>query len=127
MITKDEYIEILQRTGFTPSADSLSNFEEAAHAAVKLSTMMPGIGVLSVSSRLNCFYAVCRHLDAMIDDGELSLDDTQLALNILRLKDRTFKKAIIAFDGFGPRLGTRERGELPRSALEYLAGLEMYG
>ena len=126
MITKEELFELFKGSGIRFSADELSNFEETANAALKLSASMPGIGILSVKSRLNCFIAVCRHLDTMMDNGELRLGDTQLALTILRFKDRTFAKAITTFDGIGPRLRAREKAELPRSALEYLAGLETY-
>ncbi len=87
---------------------------------------MPGIGFGSVSGRMNCFLAVCRHLDTMIETDEIDLSDSQIVLNILSMKDRKFRKALAMFVGRGSRSTARERVEMPRSAMEYLAGLESY-
>jgi hypothetical protein len=88
---------------------------------------MPGIGFASAQGRLNCFMAVCRHLDSLIEAGEIDLGESQLLLNLLRMTNRKFMKAITMFDIRGTRARAIERAEMPRSAREYLAGLEYMG
>ena len=128
MITKDEFSEWLKKGGADVDTveEALADFDALVDAALKVRASMPEIGFGSAKGRMNCFLAVCRHLDTMIENGEISLSDSQAVLNILRLKDRKFRKAITTFDLLGSRYGARDRAELPRSAREYLAGLEMY-
>lgn len=127
MITKDEFIETLKKGGVDVDEvePELADFDVAVDAALKIRAAMPGIGFGSVSGRMNCFVAVCRHLDTMIENSEIDLSGSQIVLNILRLKDKKFRKAITMFDLRGSRYRAAERAELPRSAVEYLAGLEM--
>ena len=128
MITKYEFIETIKKGGvdIDPADPTLANFDVAVDAASRIRAAMPGIGFGSVSGRMNCFLAVCRHLDTMIETGEIDLSGSQIVLNILRMKDRKFRKAISMFDMRGSRYGARDRIELPRSAMQYLADLELY-
>ena len=129
MIGKQHFISKLSSVGLDTAAlhSVLGRYEDFADLAEELRRSMPGIGFASASQRMNCFIAVCRHLDAMIESGRVSLGDSQFVLMILRLSDKKFEKAITMFDTRGPRYSLRERAEMPRSAREYLAGLEMYG
>ena len=128
MMTKAEFIETAKRAGVNISGteSEFDSFEMAAEAAISVRASMPAIGFGSVAKRINCFMSVCRHLDDIIGNGELDLAGSQIALNILRLKDKNFRKAIAMFDQYADRYGAGERAEMPRSAREYLAGLQMY-
>lgn len=129
MMTKAELIQLMNARGVDTAAieGELGNFEQVAESASKVRAAMPGIGFGSASKRINCFMAVCRHLDSMVDDGELDPSEAQLVLNMLRLKEKKFQKAISMFDHHRSRYGARERAEMPRSARQYLAAIEMFG
>jgi len=127
MMTEEEFLEAVKKSGFdVVGLDAeWENFDSLAKAALKVREKMPGNGFFSVYGRINCFMSVCRHLDTMIEDGDLNLSGSQIVLIILRLKDRKFRKAIGMFDLRWPRYGVGERAEMPRPAIEYLAGLEL--
>lgn len=129
MITKQEFADALRKGGINVTGDELEfeTFENCVNAAVKIKDAMPGIGFASAAKRINCFLAVCRHLDELMDDEEIDLSDSQIILIILRLKDKTFNKAISMFELHGPRFRAMDRADLPKPAREYLAGLEMFG
>jgi len=127
MISKKEFIKLLQNGGLlaSPNDPQFDNFETCANIAEELKASMPREGVASISKRMNCFKAVCRHLDTFIDGGEIDIGESPRALIILILSDKQFQKASTMFDILGLRMSLRERAELPASAQEYLAGLEM--
>jgi hypothetical protein len=129
MITLDELSSFLQELGLANDdiESELRNFDSIIEVASKAQRIMPSIGFVSVAGRLNCFEAVCRYLDEATEAGQISLGESQVVLMILRLKNKTFLKAISMFDVRGVRYGLRERAELPRSAREYLAGILTYG
>lgn len=127
MITLENFKAILKKAGSLDqeSEETITRCWDSSHkAACLVKSRMPGIGFFSVAKRMNCFLAVCSDLDALIDRGEITLEDSQLALNILRLSDSTFTKAITIFDIRGTRFRAIDRVELPNSAHEYLKGLE---
>jgi hypothetical protein len=129
MITFEEFSAFLKKFGARDEdiSSELKNFDSIVEAAYKAQQRMPSIGFVSVNARMNCFIAVCRHLDEMIDNGEISLGESQLVLMILRFKNKKFLKAITMFDLRGKRYGVTDRRELPKTAREYLAGILTYG
>ncbi len=129
MITFEEFSGFLKKFGASDEdiSTELKNFDSIVESACKAKQKMPSIGFVSASARMNCFLAVCRHLDEMIDSGEISLGESQLVLMILRFKNKKFLKAITMFDLRGKRYGATDRRELPKTAREYLAGILTYG
>lgn len=130
MVSKEDFVRLVSKARPLPAeelAEIDGQYEAAAEAARQLAASMPGIGIVSVTKRLNAFFAVCRHLDKLVESGEISASEGQLSLLILRVANRTFLKAATMFDLRSSRFDTRPRAELPRSAREYLAGLQMYG
>jgi len=130
MITQREFAETLKRNGVYSPADAFlldMQWTEAAAAARSALAAMPGIGTLSVKHRINAFLAVCRHLDSMVAQHEVSSDGAALALEIMRLSDKDFLKAITMFDGRGSRLSSDSRADLPLTARRYLDALEGAG
>lgn len=128
MLSRDEFLRTLSKKGIDAAeVDHLlpSNFQRIAAAAEDARAHMPGVGFMSVSKRLNCFYAVCHHLDRMVEDGRIDLNDSQAVILLLKVADKTFEKAVTMFDLRGSRASTRERAEMPRSARMYLAGMEV--
>lgn len=130
MISKEDFIGILK------SQSSISEYEleeldrdwdDAMVAAVSASASMPGIGFASAVQRVNAFLAVCRHLDQMIEQGYMTLSQSQLTITILRLSNNKFKKAVTMFDLRANRFNALARSELPSSAREYLAGIVYMG
>lgn len=130
MISKEGFIGVLK------SKSSISEYEledldrdwdDAMEAAVSAAASMPGIGLASTVQRVNAFLAVCRHLDQMIEQGNISLSQSQLAIMILRLSNNKFKKAVTMFDLRADRFNVLARSELPSSAREYLAGIVYMG
>ncbi|NPD68715.1 hypothetical protein HN018_13110 [Lichenicola cladoniae] len=103
----------------------LNSYDDAAVAAEEVRRAMPGIGFASMSKRYNAFVAVCRHLDSMIEKGELTADGAQLAIVILRVASKPFVKAAVAFDIYGPRLRFATRADLPRTAQSYMADVPL--
>ena len=127
MISQDEFAAILQRSGVYSPSDAVlleMRWPEASAAASSALAAMPGIGMLSVTLRMNAFLAVCRHLDSMVDRSEVSSEGAALALEIMRLSDKAFLKAITMFDGRGRRLSADARADLPLVARRYLDGLD---
>jgi hypothetical protein len=130
MIPKAEFIALARRgnPSLTGAEPEFETYEEAAEAAEKALKAMPGIGFASIKKRFNAFVTVCWHLDAMVERGEeCSSSDAQLAILILRMSNKPFMKAAIAFDIQGPKLRTNDLVDLPSSAREYLAGVKLYG
>jgi hypothetical protein len=129
MMTRSEFIARLKQTGADEAEleNELGDFDEIARAASEADAAMPGIGFFSVANRMNCFMSVCRHLDSMVADGRINPSDTQFVLMVLRFKNKKFLKAITMFDVRGRRYGPAARADMPQTAREYLAGLEMYG
>jgi len=122
MISKSDFIAVMQRGGMslTGHEPELKYYDIAVEAAVKARAAMPGIGFLSIRQRYNAFVAVCRHFEAMVEQGEIETSDAELALTILRLSHKPFTKAAVAFDIRGSRLDALARSELPAPAFLYL-------
>lgn len=129
MMTKAEFLAKLTARKIDTSTleEELEDFEEISSAARQVQTAMPGIGFMSTRKRLNCFMAVCRHLDQIVEDGGLDFKNVQFVLIILRLKNKTFRKAVSMFDIRASRYRDRERAEMPRTAQDYLSGLMTFG
>ena len=123
MMTKAEFIQVSKANGIDVSLmeDELKNFDQIIETALDVQAAMPGIGFISIRQRLNCFMAVCRHLDVRIEEGGLTMPEVSIILGVLKLTDRRFGKAIAAFEMYADRYGARERAEMPRTARSYLA------
>lgn len=123
MISKETFIAWLYEHGKITADlefDIHDCFEAALDAAMEAMAAMPGIGILSPRRRLESFYAVCRHLDARINGGELDPTEGLVALNILRVLSPAFRKAIAEFEHKGPATPPEERQTLPQIARDYL-------
>ena len=123
MITRDEYLNHFKKEGldqvqYDQLVEGLEeyNFEETAHIALKVYSSMPGMGILSVNKRFNCFMAVCRHIDTFVEDGQIDETQGQMVLNIIRIKNPKFAKAISAFVSMVQRMSIREQADLPKTA-----------
>ena len=128
MISKEEFVRRISRgapLSGQESAEIESQFGDASEAAAILAVSMSGIGFCSVQKRLNAFFAVCRHLDQLIDDGQVTAEEGQLALLILRASNAAFLKAVTMFDTRSGRYDVRGRLDMPRSARMYLAGIRV--
>jgi hypothetical protein len=130
MISRENFVQVVL-SGRTPTpAESQEldlHFEAAAEAACQLVRAMPGIGFLSVNKRLNAFFAVCRHIDHLIDAGQIDATEGQLSILIMRVGNQAFKKACMMFDLRANRFDVEARVEMPRSARQYLAGIQAFG
>jgi hypothetical protein len=124
MVSKERFLGILSSSGQMSAADLTdldAAWDEAFNGAVALQRSMPGIGFMSVQKRLAAFFAVCRQLDQIVDSGQLTQDEGQLSLQILRLSNRAFNKAMTMFEIRGDRFGVVAQIEMPMSARVYLA------
>lgn len=130
MVTKEAFLARMQsQSSLSPAEmeELSSHWEDAHEAATIVEAAMPGIGFLSTRQRLNAFFAVCRHLDQMIDGGEIDLARAQLAMSILRVSNKRFLKAVTMFDVRHKRFDASARADMPETAREYLAGLDFMG
>lgn len=130
MITKENFITLLESNSAisdTEKEEISEQWEGAMDAAISAEYAMPGIGFASPTQRINAFISVCRHLDQMMGRGEIDIVQSQLAINILRLSSRKFKKAAMMFDLRSDRFNAASKVELPESALKYLAGIAYTG
>lgn len=75
----------------------VDDFSALRNAVDGILNRMPSIGFLSPRRRLRCFMTVCEHLDSLIERGLLTLDDALMALDVLRLESRKFRKAVRMF------------------------------
>lgn len=128
MLSKSEFLERLGNSGadLDGLSDELDDFESISEAAEKAWNAMPGIGFVSVRGRINCFLAVCRHLDSMVEDHLINEQEAQIAIIILSLEDKKFRKAVSMFDLRAPRYRVKERVELPEAAQVFLASAEAH-
>lgn len=126
MISKGDFLLTIRKGNPSIREDDplFEQYEEASEAAGKALAAMSGIGFVSMTKRYNAFVSVCRHLDAMHEQGSINGDGAQLAIIILRLSSTPFMKAAIAFDIQGPRLRALAQTELPNAARQYLAGIK---
>lgn len=92
----------------------------AENAAQDCAQRMPSIGLLSFSRRIRAFIAVCRVLDSYQDTGTLDDEQAQLALTILRLRNRAYRKAEAMFVARASRLTLQDKIALPRTASNFL-------
>ncbi len=130
MITLDSFIALMESQGPISEAEKKElsdHWEQAMEAALSAGGAMPGIGFASPTQRINAFLAVCRHLDQMIGEGRIDIAQSQLAINILRLSNKKFNKAVTMFDLRSNRFSISAQAELPHSAQEYLAGILYIG
>ena len=129
LISKKEFVEYLDKVGVDVDniQGELINFECISEISEIINQNMPGIGFASVNQIINCFYSVCRNIDDYIEDGEIDIGESQIILTILRIKNKRFEKAITMFDLRANRVTAADRRTMPKSAIEYLAGIRMHG
>ena len=60
--------------------------------------------------------AVCRHIDTFVEDGQIDETQGQMVLNIIRIKNPKFAKAISAFVSMVQRMSIREQADLAKTA-----------
>ncbi|MGV2989900.1 hypothetical protein ACE1OE_19885 [Vibrio sp. E150_011] len=126
MIQLEEFINLLKNNGSLSGSDELQirdNWEEIFAAATNALERMPSIGFLSTTKRINTFLAVCSHLDQLVSNGFINREQAQMALQILRLSNKSFEKAITMFELRQSRFGIRAIAELPEVARLYLMSM----
>lgn len=127
---KDQFVAIHNRNGSLHENDLEEiefNWRAGNEAALSESAAMLGIGFLSVKQRLNAFFAACRHFDKLIDERGLTEEQAQLGLSIIRLINSQFKKAVVMFETRSHRLDATAHADMPRTARQYLAGIQYIG
>jgi len=95
--------------------------EQAAKQCLK---QMPAIGFRSTTRRQKAFVVVCRCLDARLDEKGFTQEHAQLALTIMGINSRRYRKAESAFTEQAPRLSARDRQALPATAAFHLRRTE---
>jgi|GEM_PF-1934354 len=123
--TLNEFAEFLNRKCM-PMHEvirSIDDFDALREAVDALRSRMPSIGFLSPSRRVQCFYAVCRQLDAFIDKGRLTIDDALMALNMLGFESGRFRKAVRMFRRRWARRREGDRASLPQVTRFYMDGI----
>ncbi|MGR5466975.1 hypothetical protein ACPV51_06885 [Vibrio astriarenae] len=126
MIQLEKFINLLRNNGSLSGNDELQirdNWEDAFSAAATALERMPSIGFLSTKKRINTFLAVCSHLDQLVTNGFINHEQAQMALQILRLSNKSFEKAITMFELRQSRFGIRAIAELPEVARLYLMSM----
>tara|TARA_B100001989_G_C24516571_1_gene453493 strand:+ start:584 stop:1339 length:756 start_codon:yes stop_codon:yes gene_type:complete len=131
IISKKEFLNRVCKTELDKEEflDDLGEeaLERAIEYSYKAKEKMPSIGFLSVKNRMNSFLSVCHYLDKMVELGNLSPNEAQIVLIILRLKEKKFEKAIIMFEIQSRKLSIEARIELPDTATQYLSGMVHIG
>ncbi|BFR48770.1 hypothetical protein RVX_R18310 [Nitratidesulfovibrio sp. HK-II] len=123
--TLNEFAEFLNRKCM-PMHEvirSIDDFDALREAVDALRSRMPSIGFFSPSRRVQCFYAVCRQLDAFIDKGRLTIDDALMALNMLGFESGRFRKAVRMFRRRWARRREGDRASLPQVTRFYMDGI----
>ena len=130
MITKDEYLNQLKKEGlnqfeYDRLVEGLAeyNFEETADVTLQVYASMPGMGIMSIAKRFNCFMAVCRHTDTFVKDEQIDEAQAQTVLDIVRMKNPKFLKAMAAFTIMASRMDSRETAALPETAYNFLKSM----
>jgi hypothetical protein len=59
---------------------------------------LPDIGFMSKARRLSAFFVACEIFEKLIDEEVLDFDGVLLAITVLKLQHRPFKKAAIMFE-----------------------------
>lgn len=126
MVTLDDFLEAMQDEVSLSEAERCrltSLWPAAERAALDCLTRMPGIGVLSFSRRVKAFVFVSRTLDAYVKKGELDQEQAQLALTIMRLQSRRFRKAVLMFAARASRFSQDDWASLPETARIFLQAI----
>ncbi|MBL4830704.1 MAG: hypothetical protein JKY55_12585 [Aliivibrio sp.] len=126
MIQLEKFINLLRNNDSLSDYDELQireNWEDALAAAATALERMPSIGFLSTKKRINTFLAVCSHLDQLVSNSFINREQAQMALQVLRLSNKSFEKAITMFELRQSRFGIRAIAELPESARLYLMSM----
>ncbi|WP_186126395.1 hypothetical protein [Burkholderia gladioli] len=124
---KRAFFEKMKSIGVFAESDRAEidrNFESALDLAVSAKQRMPGIGFFSPQKRVNAFLSVCHHIDALPDSN--NQDVAQLALIILRFRDKAFMKAMVMFEIRAPRFSLKDIVEMPETARAYLSTMRRF-
>jgi hypothetical protein len=88
--------DYLKRSGVNP--DEVDRvLQEARPLAIELEKLIPNIGFLSLSRRVNAYLVVTGHLSSLLDDGSASPDVASIAHSLLLEKSASFRKSYQAF------------------------------
>jgi len=126
VFNKQKFVGAVSKSGMVPAAhlaEMERQFDDALPVAVTLLRAVPGIGFLSREKRLNAFWAVCRHIDLMVEKEITSYELGVFAISMLRIESGDFSKACAMFDFLAPRFDINAKASMPRSARMYLAML----
>ena len=73
-------------------------YDRAARASRTVLTGLPSLGVFSSQQdRIAAFLEACRHLDRLVEEGQLSEGEPQCAIFLIILSDKRFFRAAQAF------------------------------
>ncbi|MCE9665992.1 hypothetical protein LY622_21410 [Halomonas sp. M5N1S17] len=126
MASLDDFLEEMQAQVSLSAAERrrlAALWPDAERAARVCLARMPGIGVLSFSRRAKAFLFVSRALDDYVEKGELDQEQAQLALTIMRLQSRRFRKAESMFSARASRFSQNELASLPETARIFLKAM----
>lgn len=96
---------------------------DAERAAGDCLSRMTSIGFFSFARRARAFVAICHDLDIEVTSGHLDQEQAQLALTILRMRSRPYRKAEAMFAARSGRLSPEDEAKLPETAREFLSSV----
>ncbi|XPV76541.1 MAG: hypothetical protein ACNI27_01120 [Desulfovibrio sp.] len=113
LISKKDFLRILGHEGFM--AETLAEeIRDSWNDAVTLSQTVledfPKIGLFaSPSKRLEGFFQVCEYFENKVAAGEVQYEATVLAVNVLRLSNKSFRRAVNCFEARITQGGTLDQ------------------
>ena len=116
LVSKKDFLRILGHEGFM--AQTLEEeIRDSWNSAVTLSELalqnFPEIGFFAKpKKRLEAFFSVCELFENKVAAGEFSFEATVLAVNIMRLSEKSFRRAVNSFEG-----GITRGGKLDQDAI----------
>ncbi|MEX1058417.1 MAG: hypothetical protein WED11_11840 [Natronospirillum sp.] len=104
-----------------PESDRLAGlWPDAESAATEAIRHLPPMGWFSFRKPFMAFVTLCRVLDQLQTQRDLSDEQVQLALTILRMRSEPYQKAEKVFSARTHRLTKADHAALPNSAREFL-------
>ncbi len=85
-------------------AECVECYDGTARAAQRVLPQMPNLGLFSSQrDRIAAFLSVCKHLDTLVEQKEVSQNEALSSLTLMMLSDKNFHKAFKAFTNWAPQ------------------------
>jgi len=101
ILSPQQFSQALQNMRGMPQeavAECLRHYDGAARGARSALPRLPSLGLFSSErDRIAGFLSVCKHLDTLVEQNEISKEEAQVSLYLMTVSDKSCWRAVKAF------------------------------